>query len=159
MTLLDEQSESLASVDECAALLVDVVPLVMRSVRKEMRRAVPVEISVPQFRSLVFLSRHPGASLSDLAEHVGLTAPSASKLIDGLVERGLVTRETPSHDRRRVRLTLTAAGGAAMEGAREVTVARLSELLGSLPDSERAAIARAMQALRAVFEQDRRGDT
>ncbi len=157
--MLDEQSNQSASADECAALLVDVIPLVMRSVRKEMRRAVPVEVSVPQFRSLAFLSRHPGASLSHLAEHLGLTPPSTSKLIDGLVERGLVTRETPSEDRRKVMLTLTHRGVSTMEGARGTTVSHLSALLGSLPVSEREVIVRAMHALRGVFEPERRGDS
>ncbi len=141
-----------------AALLVDVVPLVMRSMRREMRRAVPVELSVPQFRALTFLNRHSGASLSDLAGHLGLTPPSASKLVDGLVERGLVGRDTPPDDRRRVTLTLTEAGRSDLARAREVTVAHLSRQLQSLSAGERERLVGAMLALQQVFEPDCKGD-
>ena len=56
------------------------------------------------------LNRNQGASLSEVAEHVGLTLPSVSKMVDGLVTRGLLTRATDPGDRRRLTLSLTPAG-------------------------------------------------
>ena len=50
------------------------------------------DLSVPQFRTLLFLRRHPGASLSEVAEHIGLTLPSISKMIDRLEARDLLAR-------------------------------------------------------------------
>lgn len=151
MKLLEDESKGPATDDECATLLMDVVPLVMRSIRCHMRRGVSADMSVPQFRSLAFVNRQPGASLSDLAEHTGLTLPSASKLVDGLVERGLITRETPPGDRRRVTLTLTDPGRYTLEAARTSAVAHLSGMLGVLSGAELDTIAQAMQALRPVF--------
>ena len=65
--------------------LMEVVPLVMRTFRAEMRGSRANDLSVPQFRALGFVHRKPGTSLSDVAEHIGLALPSMSKLIDGLV--------------------------------------------------------------------------
>jgi DNA-binding MarR family transcriptional regulator len=139
------------SPDECARAVLDAVPLVMRSIRAEMRSHRAPDLSVPQFRSLVYLSRQKGPSLSDVAEHLGLTSPSASVMVDGLVIRGLVTRQVHPDDRRRVTLELTPAGQAAMEAAHEMTESRLAERLAELGEPERAGIVRAMQSMIAVF--------
>jgi DNA-binding MarR family transcriptional regulator len=136
---------------EAAHEVLEVVPMVMRIIRAEMRSHSAPDLSVPQFRSLAFLNRHAGCSLSDLAEHVGLTLPSMSKLVDALVERKLVTRETYAGDRRRVTLALTPRGSAILESARESTLAWLAEWLGQLDAQERAVVVDAMRVLRPVF--------
>lgn len=131
--------------------MLEVVPLVMRVIRAEMRSRRAADLSVPQFRALAFLSRCEGASLSDVAEHIGLTLPSISKMVDGLVTRGLVARRPSAGDRRRVALALTPQGEAVLEAARRGTQARLAEMLTALTAEERAVIARAMHTLRQVF--------
>src|SRR5208337_1289416 len=94
--------------DECAREVLDVVPTVMRFIRTEMRSHRALELSVPQFRSLVYIERTAGTSLLGVAEQLGLTSPSACKLIDGLANRGMVTRGESPGDRRRVTLEITA---------------------------------------------------
>src|SRR5215217_7612844 len=91
----------------CAAELFEVVPLIMRAMRAEVRRQRAPELSMPQFRALAFIGRNEGAALSDVAAFLGLGLPSTSKLIDGLVEARLVTREIAPGDRRRVCLGLS----------------------------------------------------
>jgi DNA-binding MarR family transcriptional regulator len=131
--------------------LLEVVPLVMRTVRAEMRGSRADDLSVPQFRALGFVHRKPGASLSDVAEHIGLALPSMSKLMDGLVERKLVRRAGHPDDRRRVNLELTARGGAVWQSARASAQASLEERLTSLDEDERMTIARAMRILHPLF--------
>jgi len=139
------------SPDECAREVLDVVPLIMRTIRAEMRRHRTPGLSVPHFRVLAFLNRNEGASLSEVAEYIGLTLPSMSTLIDGLVTRELVTRQTSPSDRRRVTLALTARGKSTLAAARRETQAQLAESLATLTATERATVVRAMQALCAVF--------
>ncbi len=139
------------SPDECAREVLEVVPKVMRAIRMEMRGSRDSDLSVPQFRVLIFLNRHAGASLSDAAEHIGLTLPSMSKMIEGLLSRDLVTRRTAPGDRRRVMLDLTELGRTAMESAYEVTRSHLAERLATLSAPDRCNIATAMQALGPLF--------
>ncbi len=134
-----------------ARQVLDVVPLIMCAIRREMRSHRSADISVPQFRTLAFLNEHEGASLSDAAEFIGLTLPSMSKLVDGLVTRGLVTRQTHPGDRRRMTLTLTGAGQEFHQSARQATQDCLARRLALLSDSDRAAVMRAMEALCLVF--------
>ena len=139
------------SPDVCAQEVLEVVPLVMRAIRAEMRRQRTADLSVPQFRTLAFIDRNVDASLSDVAEHIGLTLPSMSKIVDGLVSRKLVTRQTAPEDRRRMTLTLTGRGQAALQASREATRACLAEDLAALTERERETIKQAMCSLRPVF--------
>jgi DNA-binding MarR family transcriptional regulator len=156
MKSLDHGSNVTA--DECAELVLDTVPLVSRTIRTEMRRSGPPDLSVPQFRVLTFLRRHPGTSLSEVAEHIGLTLPAASNLIDRLVNRNLVDRQNTSTDRRRIALALTISGESTMQAASIAALAHLTEVLNTLSAEERAVIAQAMVSLKAAFESDQPPD-
>jgi DNA-binding MarR family transcriptional regulator len=127
-------------------------------VRAEMRRHRAADLSVPQFRTLTFLSRQAGASLSQVAEHIGLTLPSMSSLVEGLVERKLILRNPHSVDRRRVTLTLTARGQSVLEAAHGATQAALAEKLAALSAQDRTIVVQAMLALRPLFEPDLHGE-
>jgi DNA-binding MarR family transcriptional regulator len=148
-----------ASPEECARQVLEAVPIVMLAIRTEMRSHRGSDLSVPQFRVLVYLHRHAGASLSEIAEHLGLTLPSMSKMIDGLVARHLVTRRMDPGDRRRVTLAPTALGRRAMQSAYQATESRLAQRLAALPASERRTILKAMQVLASIFVSGREAKT
>jgi DNA-binding MarR family transcriptional regulator len=139
-----------SSVEECAALVMEVVPPVMRTIRVEMRQAGSQELTVPQLRTLLFLARRNGVSLSEVAEQIGLTMPSASRLVDLLVERGLVRRRTSAADRRRVTLAATPRGRTLMENVRVEAQARVARRLADLPPDSRAAVIRGLEALQSL---------
>jgi DNA-binding MarR family transcriptional regulator len=79
----------------------DVLPVIMRTIRGEMRSRRNPELSVDQFRVLMILDYNPDASLSTMAGHPGLTSPIESKMINVLVANHLVTRWDISMDHRR----------------------------------------------------------
>ena len=139
------------SLEAAAWEVLDVIPLVMRTVRAEMRRHRAPGLSVPHFRVLAYLGSNAGASLSEVAEHVGLQLPSMSTLIEGLVTRGFVTRAPSAADRRRVTLNLTPTGQATLANARQNSQAKLAERLAALTPAQQADIVQAMQALREAF--------
>jgi DNA-binding MarR family transcriptional regulator len=143
------------SIEAVSALLVEVVPGVMRSIRENMRSLRAPDLSVPQFRTLTFLSHRPGGTLSEVAEHVGVGLPSMSKMVDGLVERGLVSRQDAPNDRRRVVLALTANGTALLESAHRGTAALVAERLQNLSGADLAGIAAALATLQRAFSPDR----
>ena len=134
-----------------AAGILETVPLVMRAVRSVMRSHGTQHLSIPQFRTLGYLHRHGGASLSEAAQHIGLRPPTMSKMIDVLVGRGLVERDTHVDDRRRVTLRLSAAGRELWQRARQATHSFLIDKLAELGDEDLFAILRAMECLRELF--------
>jgi DNA-binding MarR family transcriptional regulator len=50
-------------------------------------------------------------SIKELADVLHVTAPSASAMVDRLVEMGMLIREQSQHDRREVRVRLSESGG------------------------------------------------
>lgn len=140
-------SSSLACADEVLAC----IPAVMRFIRREMRGHRGERLSVPQFRALIFARLHEGASLSALAEHLGLSLPTASRMADQLVRRGLLERRPGTADRRRVALRLTRRGARVYEDARRATRAAIARELDALADAERRLVGGALRVLGRVF--------
>lgn len=132
-------------------MLLEVVPAVMRTLVMHMRRMHAGSLSVGQFRCLVFLHHHSGSSLSELADHLGLGLPAVSRLIDGLLARGLVQRTSHPADRRRLVLALSGPGRAVLEAVRRAAQKQLAASLEALSVEERGAVMRAMDILRSLF--------
>ena len=137
--------------DECARQLLDTAPQVMRFIRTEMRSHRGHDLSVPQFRTLTFINRNPEVSLSHLADHLGLTLPSTSKLVDGLVNQKIITRRESKEDRRRLTLALTKNGEDILRVARGATQDHLKNVLRELSAEELSTIVRAMNLLQPLF--------
>lgn len=135
----------------CARHVLETVPLVMRFIRLQMRHRRAPGISVPQFRALTFLRRNEGASLTAVAEHLGLSLPSASRMVDGLLRRGLILRSSALDDRRRVTLVLTGDGREMVRAARKGTQDKLADMLRRVQPGKRAEVVAAMRTLESVF--------
>ena len=141
------------SMDDCARGVLETVPLVMRIIRGELRKHGARELSVPQFRTLNFLSGHKGASLSEVADHIGLTLPSMSTLVDGLVARNFAVRRTHVDDRRRVTLELTERGQSTLRTARDATQDYLAGQLETVSSEDRNTVTKSMRILKSIFEE------
>jgi long-chain acyl-CoA synthetase len=95
-----------------------------------------VDLSLPQYRVLVFLSEHDAAAASALASRLDVTRPTITALVDGLVARKLVERRPARDDRRRVEHHLTRAGERTVRAGDEAIVARLRAVASHLEPEE-----------------------
>lgn len=93
-----------------------------------------VELSLPQYRMLIFLDEGGAAAASALAGHLGVSRPSVTALVDGLVARGLAERRNDPRDRRRVAHSVTPLGLEILAAADAAVESRLDELAGNMPD-------------------------
>lgn len=93
-----------------------------------------VDLSLPQYRMLVFLDDMGSTAASALAGRLGVSRPSVTALVDGLVARGFAERSTDTADRRRVAHVITPAGRAALEAADDAVAGRLGELAEKIPE-------------------------
>ena len=122
----------------------------MRQIRREMRTHGQ-GLSVPQFRTLLFVARNPGCSLAAAAEHLGITPATASATVDRLVRQGLMER-TPAHmERRRVQLVVTDDGQMLVRTARQNTQAQLARCLKGFTDMDLKRIDAALESLRTAL--------
>ena len=118
---------------------------------REVRRRVPVALTLPQFDVLAQLYRRDeGITPGELTRELLVTAGNVTGIVDRLVRLGLAERRPVPHDRRAVRVRLTARGQRLMRRIiprhrRDVAVllarvpaddlTRLRDLLGSLARS------------------------
>ena len=96
-------------------------------------------LSLPQYRVLSLLDEGSAAATA-LADHLAVSRPHVTAIVDALVERGWVERQPDPEDRRRVSHGLTEPGRAALAAADEAVEARLTGLLDQLsPTAARRA--------------------
>ena len=139
--------------DQVAIAILETIPPSMRAIREQMRSGRAASLSVAQFRLLLFVRRHPGTSLSPLAEHLGTTLPAASQLVERLVRAGLVTRAQHPEERRRVELRLTETGDATLAECDVRTRAWLCERLSGLDEAELDQLASRLRNLRVLLSE------
>jgi len=70
----------------------------------------PSDLTMQQLRVLGFVAKDPGLAGHELGERLGVSAPTASGLVDRLVEKGLLSRSDDPDDRRVRRLNVTTDG-------------------------------------------------
>ena len=127
----------------------------LRTARGRFNRAPATpELSASQYHLLQPLatSDEPMAMCA-LAEAADVAAPTATRMIDGLVKRGLAERRRPEGgDRRRVEITLTDEGRRLVAAKRKRIARAREEVFARLSPSERASAARLLHSLAAAID-------
>ncbi|MEV0003637.1 MarR family transcriptional regulator [Micromonospora sp. NPDC050980] len=122
---------------------------VTRRLRHQTKRALePWEISPGQARALGVLRRHGALRPGTLAEHLRIAPRSATEVIDGLQERGLVERRADPADRRATLVAPTDEGdrvGTAIQQARATEAERF---FAALDPADRTELTRILRRLR-----------
>ena len=72
--------------------------------------AEAAELTLVQWRVLVIASQTEGLRIGELAAHLGISIPSASRLVRRIESQGLVTAMRADDDRRATNIALTKAG-------------------------------------------------
>jgi DNA-binding MarR family transcriptional regulator len=95
------------------------------------------DLTLAQYRVLALVAGgDERASL--VAERLAVAKPTITAVVDGLVERGFVTREAVAGDRRSTRLAVTALGKRALDAAEIAMAGSIDAVLDDAPD--RAAV-------------------
>jgi DNA-binding MarR family transcriptional regulator len=104
----------------------------------ERLRAVlaPEGCGIEEWRVLDLLARSEGCTMSEVAEHAFLTAPTLTKLVDRLVANNIVYRRVDLEDRRRVRIFLAARGKSLHRRLSGIVERSQSEVLAATGDAE-----------------------
>ena len=109
--------------------------------------AAEEQVSLAQYRVLVVLASRGPNRLADLAEALGVSPSTATRVCDRLVAKRLIRRHRAHGDRREIRVGLT-EDGRKLVG--EVTQSRRREihrLVAAIPASARAEVVSALHAV------------
>ena len=97
------------------------------------------------------------AGESELAEIQQISRPAASQMVDALVLKGLVTRQTNPSDHRSIDLALTDHALEVMGVNRKKKQLWMKDQMSSLSAEELLEVYRAMEILKKTFISDEKG--
>lgn len=119
---------------------------------RRLRRPGLGELSHSQLSALSTVTRYGPLRLGDLATREGVSASTLSRLVDGLVERGMATRVRDPDDARSSQVSATADGVAFLEDLRRNGTTVIHAALAALADRDRAAVLAALPALERLAD-------
>ena len=104
------------------------------------------------FAALAWLETGTVHTAAEMAEKERVSAPSMSRTVSELLEKGLISKETDPEDRRRQLLSLTQLGHEALANSRQQRNYWMSQQLARLTETQRKTLADAAEILNQLLE-------
>ena len=139
--------------DPVDAGVVDAVVLASRALVGLAARSLAgldTDVTLPQFRLLVVLASRGPQALGDLADALGVSPSTATRMCDRLVRKRLVRRTRPRHDRRQVRIALSPVGTSFVDAVFARRRADAARLLAQIPAHSKVHLVEALTAFAAA---------
>ena len=130
-----------------AARLSSVLFEMGRLLKRDMAAAGGPGMTFLHLETLRFIKDNPSSSMSDLAEYLRVTKPTATSLVTGLVSTGIVTRREDSGDRRRILLALSSQGAHVLATAAKARERAVDRLFARLPVRDQEELLRIVSAV------------
>lgn len=121
-----------------------------KSVTNELRHTGRL-MAPNHFQTLAILYLQP-VNLSELAELLGVSAPTTSNTVSSLEQRGWVSRTRSKDDRRIVNITLTRAGCEVLGELTEAVIDMLVNMLNTKTEAEMDKLADGLEVLGSLFD-------
>jgi DNA-binding MarR family transcriptional regulator len=112
-------------------------------------------LSFSQVKMLFLLQDGGEHSVKEVAAHLVLSLPAASRSVDGLVERGFVTRRESAEDRRSRIVALSDSGQQVVAAMLRARIATLDAFVATITPEERNAL---LTALLPIVERIKSSD-
>ena len=140
------------SARDLASKIFETMPALKRTMRREHLDGNG------DFQRIVILKHlmHGPQTQSWLAEHLRMNPSAISKLIDRLVEKGLVSRAIDPEDRRRMVITLTDTGRDFQHQMRAQMMEQVNRSLRTLSPEERTTLSAALDIVEKLVGDDQR---
>jgi DNA-binding MarR family transcriptional regulator len=142
---------------ELISQVIDMDRQIQRAIRLYSSDAwMNLNLTVPQVKTLFFVSNQPGTTPTRLATALGVTPPNVTGIVDRLVEQGLLVRRNSDADRRCLVLHTTDEAESilsGLRGRRTDVLRKIYEHLGERDLSQLAeGLLKLLEAARAYKE-------
>jgi DNA-binding MarR family transcriptional regulator len=115
--------------------------------------------SLVQLRALTVIADLGVANLVQLAEQMGVTISTSSRLVDRLVAADLVDRRPSQQTRREISISLTGTGRGLLQRYDDLRAEQLHARLSRLPRAQQEAVVDALSVLLGTDPQPAAGPT
>jgi len=113
-----------------------------------------VELSLPQALLLLELNEAGSLSMSELSRRLQVNQGVATRMVDRLLEKGMVDRERDRVDRRVVLVAPSRKGKKLAEEMERVNKAKIKELFQAVSRKEREDFLKFLKGLERQFEEE-----
>jgi DNA-binding MarR family transcriptional regulator len=121
-------------------------------------RALGFRLTTQQFWVLIAISEHPGCTVGELAAHLRMDNPTASRLVFTVAKRKLVEVRADAADRRRARVFLRAPGQALTGKLHELAATVRTAVVHGLTADEQAMLRVGLRKVIANMDRFQHGD-
>lgn len=119
---------------------------------------VAEQVTLTQYRTLVVLASRGPQRLTELAQAVGVTPATATRMCDRLLVKRLIVRRTERGDRRNVRISLSDAGRTLVAVVTSNRRREIEQIVGGITAADRDVFVKVLErftrAAGEVPEQD-----
>jgi DNA-binding MarR family transcriptional regulator len=109
--------------------------LVTKAIEKELTSRM--DLTFPQLMTLIMIKHNKQGKQTEMAKMGHLTEAAVSRMVDGMAEKGLVTRKDNPESRREHIIEMTEKGKAEMAKGTEVVRAEMKKIFGVLSETEK----------------------
>jgi DNA-binding MarR family transcriptional regulator len=131
----------------------DAFAAAVRRARGASTQAREQSLTLSQHALLQGLAERDGARVQELASEAGVTAPTATRILDALERRGVVRRSRSPEDRRAVTITLTESGRTLLSEQDAWLRARQRAFYAELPEAEQELAPDLLVRLAALIDE------
>ena len=130
--------------------------LAIARMARRLRQEAGDELSPSSMAALATIETRGPLTPSELAEYEGVKRPTATRVLQRLLEAGLIERTADPTDGRSVVVSVTREGAALLKKLRSRKTAYLAKRLRELPDDDVKALERAAAVLERLLDDERR---
>src|SRR4051794_14170397 len=120
------------------------------------RAWLSVDLTMPQVKALICVSKNNGATNTEIARNLGVGLSTVTGIVDRLTEQELVTRHEDPVDRRITRVRATDQGNALVNELVRYRTETITEILGRLNAEQLAVVEKALLYLAEAVQRDPR---
>jgi DNA-binding MarR family transcriptional regulator len=132
----------------------DTIMRIIHSFRTVITSDEDIELTFPQTMLLMELQMTGTCSMGELSQHLGITQGVATRMVDRLLEKGVVERERGADDRRVVRVKLTKKGAGLARDIEKINRGKMKELFRVVPAKERSDLLALLKEIERQFEKE-----
>ncbi|MCP4022024.1 MAG: MarR family transcriptional regulator [Desulfobacteraceae bacterium] len=129
-----------------------------QSMTKE-ERLILKDMSISQFHTIMAIRRKGKVSLKELSQMLQISPPSASSMVNRLVEKGVVKRHQSSKDRRKIEISLTQKALLRHERVEKAMFASFVDLIEKLGPDTTEKWCQVIEEIHEIFRLEDRGET
>ena len=119
---------------------------------KENRLAIQYGLTQAEFRCLRLFNAEETLNNKHIAERMNLSPSRLTRIIDGLVNKGYMSREIEPHDRRNMRVALSEKGVEIVKRLNDAYLGIHKEILSEIEEEQHSPLISAMTQLLSALE-------